>query len=137
MSTWNRCAAAGAGPSAEIRLDGETQVARRRAARKTAIAGWTSPGSGPNLAAYSEGKIVFSAASSAASSSACRALRLRLRDTAVAVSAGPRSVADLIALASVGAGLGTGMVFVWARWACVLWQAEIKTAANIAVAAMR
>src|ERR1700756_2347942 len=82
----NSADAAGAGPSASIRLDGECQDERSPASLKACTARWISAASGRGV------------------------LRPKLRLTEVPGPAGPRSVERLIALISVGGGFAIAFV---------------------------
>src|SRR5216683_1816205 len=108
MSTWRSDAAAGAGPSAAITLDGGHQIACRPAAFTADTACCTRRGSGPKRAAYSAGETVRPEPRRAASWSWLRAMRPKLKKTVVVQSAGPRWAARRMAVARVGGGLGIG-----------------------------
>src|SRR5712692_1387694 len=104
MSTPNKSATAGAGPSAAISAEPGRHVACRPPDVSAPRAAWSLTGSGPNSAAYCSGVTVWPEAMSLASWSGERALRPRLRSTWVAVPARPRCAAWAIAVLSEGVG---------------------------------
>src|ERR1700737_960806 len=104
MPTPSSDAATGAAASAAITLDPGSQLARRPCAFSVATTCSTDAASIPKRDAYSSAEIVLPAAISAARSAALRTLRPKLRKTVVAVSAGPRSTARLIAAGRVRGG---------------------------------
>src|SRR2546422_10176666 len=108
-----------------MRLEGARQPALRPAAFSVVRARRTRAGSGAKSAAYAAGEIVLPEASRLPSRSGLRTFSPKLRWTMVGEPAGPRSVALLIAWASVGAGLGISLPACWAGagwWE--LWQAD-------------
>src|SRR5262245_6934619 len=113
MSTFSSAAATGAGPSAAIRLDGDCQRASNPRALRKATARLTSEGAGAGVA------------------------RPKLRLTVVARVAGPRSVALLMAAASVSGGLGMGMGVVAGRAGSAELHADIRIAARAEAATVR
>src|SRR5438552_18135494 len=97
MSTPSSREAAGAGPSAAIKLDGDRQIACRPAACSVATARWTKTGSGPKRAAYSDADTVLPEASSASRWPWLRILSPKLRKTVVEEPATPKGVERLMA----------------------------------------
>jgi len=104
IRTCSSAAAAGAGPSAAMRLEGGRHAAVMPDAFNVATAFSTSnaSGAGPR--------------------------RPKFRLTATVAFAGPRSVARAIAWERVGAGLGTGRGFVVLASGTGAWQAERPSA---------
>src|SRR5207302_1519720 len=127
MSTPSSWEAAGAGPSAAMRLDGGRQTARRPAVSSVAMALWTRTGSGPNRAAYSDADTVFPDVRSASSWPWLRTLRPKLRKMVVDESAAPRRVDRLIALAKVGGGFSRPLPTCWGGLGWGDWQPESAT----------
>src|SRR5207244_11803896 len=107
-----------------MRLEGARQPALRPAAFSVVTARPTRAGSGAKSAAYAAGEIVWPEASRLPSRSGLRTFSPKLRWTMVDGPAGPRSVAVLIAWASVGAGLGTSLPPCWAGAGRERWQAN-------------
>src|SRR2546428_722470 len=88
------------------------------------VARRTRAGSGAKSAAYAAGEIVWPEASRLPSRSGLRTFSPKLRWTMVEGPAGPRSVALLIAWASVGAGLGISRPACPAGAGWEIWQAD-------------